>query len=356
MLLPLMLTQHSLHHHQQLAQKMIGQTVIDIKLISGGRNSRAYKTICQDSNYVFKVYIRNENDQRDRLATEFSSLRFLEKCGMDNVPRAIIADPENNCAVYEYVNAEKITNGDIKDQDIDQAVSFLNILEGLKRYTVGKNIGAASEACFSFSAIWENIYKRCRDISISTQNEAAYPELYNFFQKQFNPAMKQIEAWCSYKLIEASLKPETELDFVHRTLSPSDFGFHNALRKLDGELVFLDFEYFGWDDPAKMVVDVLHHPGMSLSISQKRHFVKGILKHFHDYPKLMERIEIVYPLYGLKWCLILLNEFLPDRLLLRKFAGVNTEDVQTLQSQQLNKARLLLKDTLYKYDDFPYFN
>ncbi len=351
-----MLTALPLSHYQQLAQRMIDQPIIDMKFIGGGRNSRAYKTICPGINYVFKVYMKNERDPRDRLGTEFSSLRFLEDCGLNNVPKAIIADTVNCCAVYEYINGARIVNSDIMDQDVDHAVSFLNILEGLKQYAVGRNITAASEACFSFSAIWENIYKRCEDLSPSVQNEEAYPELSDYFQKQFNPAMKQIEAWCCRKLDEASLAPEAELELVDRTLSPSDFGFHNALRKINGELVFLDFEYFGWDDPAKMVVDMLHHPGMSLSLSQKRHFVSGILLHFRDYPKLMERIEIVYPLYGLKWCLILLNEFLPDRLLLRKFAGVNTEDALSLQSEQLNKARLLLNDTLNKYNDFPYFN
>jgi thiamine kinase-like enzyme len=351
-----MLTEQPLTYYQQLAQIMIGQPVIDMKCIGGGRNSRAYKTICPDINYVFKVYKKNEMDQRDRLGTEFSSLRFLEDCGLNNVPKAIVADPENNCAVFEYINGGKIANGDITDQDIDQAVSFLNILEGHKQYAVGKNITAASEACFSFSAIWENIYKRCKDLSISVQNEKAYPELSDYFQKQFNPAMKQIEAWYRRKLAEASLVPGAELELAARTLSPSDFGFHNTLRKPDGELVFLDFEYFGWDDPAKMVVDMLHHPGMSLSMSQKRHFVRGILSHFYNYPKLMERIEIVYPLYGLKWCLILLNEFLPARLLLRTFAGVNTGDARSLQAEQLNKSRLLLNETLIKYDDFPYFN
>ena len=46
-----------------------------------------------------------------------------------------------------------------------------------------------------------------------------------------------------------------------RVLSPSDFGFHNALRRPDGTIVFVDFEYFGWDDPAKMMADAMLHPG-----------------------------------------------------------------------------------------------
>ena len=38
---------------------------------------------------------------------------------------------------------------------------------------------------------------------------------------------------------------------TQRTLSPSDFGFHNALLRGGREWVFLDFEYFGWDDPGQ---------------------------------------------------------------------------------------------------------
>ena len=51
---------------------------------------------------------------------------------------------------------------------------------------------------------------------------------------------------------------------AHRALSPSDFGLHNALRTKDGQLRFIDFEYFGWDDPVKLVSDTAIQPGSSL--------------------------------------------------------------------------------------------
>jgi hypothetical protein len=37
-----------------------------------------------------------------------------------------------------------------------------------------------------------------------------------------------------------------------RTVCPSDFGFHDALRTPSGRLISLDFDYFGWDDPARL--------------------------------------------------------------------------------------------------------
>src|ERR1700680_1391707 len=45
----------------------------------------------------------------------------------------------------------------------------------------------------------------------------------------------------------AGLAFDAELPQEWRSLVPSDFGFHNSLRRPDGSLAFLDFEYFGWD-------------------------------------------------------------------------------------------------------------
>ena len=47
-------------------------------------------------------------------------------------------------------------------------------------------------------------------------------------------------------------------------LNPSDFGFHNTLKKKN-KLFFLDFEYFGWDDPVKLTADFIWHPSHSLN-------------------------------------------------------------------------------------------
>ena len=57
-----------------------------------------------------------------------------------------------------------------------------------------------------------------------------------------------------------------------RSLVPSDFGFHNSLRRPDGSLAFVDFEYFGWDDPVKLTADILLHPGRPLAAPQRRRF------------------------------------------------------------------------------------
>jgi len=147
--------------------------------------------------------------------------------------------------------------------------------------------------------------------------------------------------------------PEAEITENERTLSPSDFGFHNALRRTDG-IVFLDFEYFGWDDPAKMIADFLLHPAMELAQDLKRRFMAQVLTNFNDNHHLAVRVEIVYPLFGLKWCLILLNEFIPRELQRRGFAQGEEVCSDERRARQLRQAKALLDHLMSERPSFPY--
>ena len=90
-------------------------------------------------------------------------------------------------------------------------------------------------------------------------------------------------------------------------LSPSDFGFHNALYSKNKNLIFHDFEYFGWDDPVKLISDFSHHAAMNLTKEIEQLWFSGVSKIYGKY--LLARLQAAWPLYGLNWCLIILNEF-----------------------------------------------
>ena len=92
------------------------------------------------------------------------------------------------------------------------------------------------------------------------------------------------------------------------TFSPSDFGFHNAIMLKNNTTTFIDFEYFGLDDPVKLISDFLWHPAMSLSFSQKILFTRKFLKIFKNDPLLKRRLNAAFSLYGVRWCLIILNK------------------------------------------------
>jgi hypothetical protein len=58
-------------------------------------------------------------------------------------------------------------------------------------------------------------------------------------------------------------------------------------------------------------------------------------------PQLPRRVRAVYPLFGLKWCAILLNEFTLDDLARRCFADQSAK-APRLKGAQLAKARRML--------------
>ena len=79
-----------------------------------------------------------------------------------------------------------------------------------------------------------------------------------------------------------------------------------------------------------------------------------LFKHFTSFKNLARRLEAVYPLFGVKWCIILLNEFVPEYLLRRKFASKNNLEISRLQAEQLGKAKSMLKRIMKEYKKFPY--
>ena len=310
---------------------------------------------CGDSGrYAAKLYFRHGPDERDRLGAEFSALGFLWANGVRCVPRPVAADRDRGWAVYEFIDGAKIGSDQVEDGDIDSAVDFLAELKALKDAAGSRSLSRASEACFSVRAIVDNIQLRLGRLTALGRHDPQHDTLQAFLSTEFVPSFDEITGSCRAEMDRSALDFERELSYEERTLSPSDFGFHNALRRSDGQIVFLDFEHFGWDDPAKMVSDFLLHPGMELNEGLKQRFVSGILGRIVGSERLASRVGIVYPLFGLKWCMILLNEFLPEHLSRREFASATEFNTEELRSKQLEKARTMLEKARSGYERFPY--
>ena len=86
---------------------------------------------------------------------------------------------------------------------------------------------------------------------------------------------------------------------------------------------------------------------MALGGPLRVRFAGRILRAFAEVPRLAPRARIVYPLFGLKWALILLNEFLPER------AGQATADHRLAQ---LRKAQAFTGNLAGEYANNPYLS
>ena len=94
-----------------------------------------------------------------------------------------------------------------------------------------------------------------------------------------------------------------------------------------------------------MVSDFLSHPGHHHGGDAKRQFMDGCRAVFESELHFSDRLGALYYLTGLRWCMILLNKFLPQRMARGEAAG-NVDKLVSEFTRQLRKADLLL--TMFK--------
>ena len=309
------------------------------EIISGGKNNRIYKVVCQnDANYVLKHYYHHPLDDRDRMDTELRAIKLLRHNDVECVPKLLNEDRIARVAVFDYIEGNKIA--DITDSDIDQAADFLCAIKRISDETDPGSMPFASEAFFSATRIIENIQERLDRFKGVPDNTRFSAELDDFLEINFCPAFEYYSRRCIDCFDELNISAISDLKQHERVLSPSDFGFHNGIKGKDGLIKFVDFEYFGWDDPAKLICDFVMHPAMELSDKQKEEFSISIIDTF-SIPLTGLRARAYYPLFRLKWCLIMLNEFLPIEIARRKFSSNSDANLEKRQKAQLRKAEAM---------------
>ncbi len=332
--------------------------LIKVEKVGGGRNSQVFRM--EDSKgkkFAAKIYFSHKIDPRDRLGTEFNALGFLWKNSIKNIPEPIFADSKKKIAVYDYVDGASPLLSKFSLYDIDSACEFLIKLNQLRNHADAKKLPNASEAVFSINELFGNIEQRYERIMALTEKNEEVLECQNFINNQLYPFFTYLVNGTQSKLISADMSLDTILPKEEQTLSPSDFGFHNAIRQPDGAMVFLDFEYFGWDDPAKMIADFVLHPGMNLEFELKERFIDKMLGAFGDKgSKLRDRFSMFLPLLGVKWCFILLNEFIPADMARRDFSGNTADNPNKIKIKQLNKAKKMLKEVTINYEQHNNFS
>ena len=334
---------------KEIAEALLLSKIVLCQSLKGGRNSRVYKFECANGkSFIGKFYYQDKNDSRNRLGVEYSSLQFLWQKGIRSIPQPLFNDFQNHCAIYQYVEGHNFSGQAITQADMDQALGLVIDLQNIQRDISASQFSGASEACFSIEEILSNIkYRRERLDGVD------HAELKNFLKSDFDPFWSELVQWCKQEVLKAGGSLQKAITLDQKTLSPSDFGFHNAIKRADGKIIFCDFEYFGWDDSAKMTSDFILHPAMHLSEELKMHFVRGMQKIFSDGDDFHLRLRLVYPFFGMKWCLIFLNEFLSQDFSRRLYAD-HKIDQENLLIEQLGKTKDMLTRIENTYRANPY--
>ena len=315
------------------ANRLVGQSIEKIEKIPSGGNSQVYKIVVSNGKtYALKYYPDQLTDARLRLKTEFHAFRILHQNNITNVPKVVEEDEDLNLGIYEWIKGEPVNDPTLSD--LDQAINFVEKLHLLSRRTDENDIKLASEACLSAVDLIGQIEGRFKRLNAV---KGSSTELSIFLKKTFEPLWKDVKEE-SYSLWPFESRV-SGLSREKQTLSSSDFGFHNALRESSGKLIFIDFDYFGWDDPVKLTADFIWHPAMKLNSQMTKNWKETMLEFFSNDPHFEDRLNVAIPLYGLRWAMIVLNEFLPEYAERRKKASeTSTYDLEKSRKIQLNKA------------------
>jgi hypothetical protein len=325
------------HVDADIARRLVGGLRLRLSPVGGGRNSRVYRVDTSGGVFALKRYFSLENDRRDRLDVETGALRWMASHELDMVPRVVAVEVETGSVLLSWMGGSR--PNELGPADVDQAIEFFRVLERLRRTAPLRGARLASEACLSGKELERQIRKRLSDLAVLDDEPALRVFLREEFIGAFETALDRARrVFLSSKLsFEAELRPE------NRSLVASDFGFHNALRDDLGRLAFVDFEYFGWDDPAKLTSDTLLHPGTPMNCQLRSRLQSAAQELYGDDPNFSARCHAFYPLFALRWALILLNEFHPERWKRRLLAGRRGRWAD-VKRRQLSAARAMLED------------
>ena len=322
-------------HAQRLAAAAGLGRVDTVRQLAGGRNNRVYRLDLAGPGrppVLMKAYFRSADDPRDRLHHEFAFSRFAWDRGIDHIPQPLHCDDPHGLALYRFAPGSMLAPGTVTEDHVDQALQLFIALNRYRDHPDATGLPDASEACFTDARHVELIGERVARLDAISDPAAAA-----FVADELRPRWDELRQSVS-NTDNASL-PGAEAGAV-RCLSPSDFGFHNALADEDGRLTFHDFEYAGWDDPAKLIGDFFHQPRRPAPLSALPAFVSGVTAALDLGAEHAARFRRLLPLFGVKWACIVLNPLLPVGAKRRSFAGVNhpADDL-------INRARWVLNRT-----------
>ncbi len=274
-----------------LATRLLGSKPDAVLPVIGAGTHRVFRVCTGQRDYALKRYAGAPDDAAQAQQREAAALRFLAAGQLaDCVPQLIASDHTIGAALFEWVcgSVPARRHGGEMEQLQRVFSCLLSISRGMQAAEFPAAIGACAKPADLVGQI-EHLRQSLRP----HEGLARFARILALFDA-FWPSARA-----------ALLLPQ---DPARLVLSPVDFGFHKALRRADGRVIFFGFTQFGWDDPARLVADLLWNPALSLShpeaasLALSAHTVFGACD-----GGFAQRLSRIWPAIGLCWALRLLN-------------------------------------------------
>lgn len=314
-------------------------TDFEVNACDKGANNRVLMVKTPEQTVIAKWYFVSADDERERLKTEANFLKYAKHTGIDCIPKLLSCNHDDNVALYSYIAGEKIKPDAVSQNDVEQAAAFICALNDKSQLLNANDLPIASGACFSTKDHFSLTDLRLGQLESIVPNydiDRAALVLIEDLKRLWGELTQKIIRRSDHLGVPLSL----ELTQDKRCVSPSDFGFHNAIKNADGKIGFIDFEYAGWDDPANMIGNFFYQPAVPVNRLYYEYFISKVTANMQNPEIIRARAELVRPLIGFKWCCIMLNAFNSKWALRRTFADPESGliNIKTLQLAKSKRA------------------
>lgn len=304
--------------------------------LTGGKNNRVFQV---DDDRVLKLYHWDPRDPRDRLQAEWTFLSYAWDRGIRSIPQPLARDPDAHAGLYGFIPGRRLPPAELTERHVSAALEFILAVNRAPRDLAG--FAPGSEACFSLRQHIATIDRRVSRLDGLDPNAPERASAEALVRDVLQPAWVSVRAAIENGAGLAGLDLDAAIGTPAQCISPSDFGFHNALA--DGDTVrFIDFEYAGRDDPAKLVCDFFCQPEVPVPLSYMLGFVDGLATGLSLDAAFAARSHLLLDGYRIKWTCIILNDFLPIGAARRTHADLAQTAARC--AAQLARARAKLAD------------
>ncbi|HAZ07869.1 MAG TPA: hypothetical protein DCZ01_04940 [Elusimicrobia bacterium] len=320
-----------------------GRPCVRATAVRSKGNNRLFRVALEGGTHVLlKRYLVDPRDTRPRARTEFNGLSLLWEGGLRDAPQPIALDPAERFASFSWIPGKPMKGMRPTNDHVIQAASFLRRLRKLSGRSRRRWTTPAADSRSRLSDYAAHIRRRLarvRDGARALGNR----EALQLVEVSVIPAIHAVIRRLERRAKEAGLSYDAPQPPRERMLSPSDFGFHNAVLCPDGRVRFLDLEYFGWDDPAKLIADFFNHAGQKpLSARQRALFLDRFCRGWSGASAFRRRLDLVLEPISLEWVLIALNVLSSETLARRRFSDPSL-DRRRLVAARLRAARARLQ-------------
>ena len=319
-----------------LAKAGLGGRSPRVTRLSHGKNNLTYRLDAEGTTCLLKQYFRHPRDMRDRQGAELAFLSFCQKNNIASVPIPLAYDRIGRWSLFSWLDGRPAAAEDITRRNVALVGAFLRDLAEAKSRSEDLCLQPAAEACFSLLDHITLAKRRVERLLHGVSRQRTCPlalKAEEVARRELLPGLEREEERLARRYGQAGLR--ARFTWEEMVPSPSDIGFHNILVMTQG-LGFVDFEYAGIDDAAKMLCDFLCQPSLPVPaefLKEMRPLFGGDARAGRE---IYARAEDVLVLHRIKWCCILLNVFDTADAERRLFSG-SAAEVRALREMQLKK-------------------